>query len=228
MYLSNQHRYFLILILTASIFQSCSSNPSGINANANVGDLKSEFPFATKEPEQYQGNFVVSIGTNEEVFFRARKGERSRIDIYNNGAVSTTRLVTDKTYIIDHLRKIYTDEAMIVGDIITAAAFDTTNGFFAGKEYIKFEEVSSDGKFTEYRVSGSNPTKREAKVTVDRLSGLMVRQEFIEQNDSAQQKIIFEIRDLKFEVDDSIFQFPAGFRRVEKDEFNLQRSKNGK
>lgn len=231
MFLSNLHRYFLLLILIATILQACSSPPSNAISNANVGELKSEFPFSTKEPVVYQGDFVVTIGATEEHFFRARKGERSRIDFFRGGEISTTQLVTDKIYTIDPSRKIYTEETIAAGALNAVPVFDSTNGFFAGKEYTAFEETGRDGGITKYRVKNPDPAKGEIIVSVDTASGLMVRQEFLTtmgESGGSTQNVIFEIRNLTLEVDESVFQLPAGYRKVSKDEFRTAKPKSGK
>ncbi len=227
MFLSNLHRYFLLLFLIAPIFQACSGTPSNSSANANIGELKSEFPFSTKEPEMYQGDFVVTIGTNEEHFFRARKGERSRIDIFKGGEISLMQLITDKTYTIDALRKIYTEDPIAKGAVNAVPVFDPTNGFFAGKEFTAFEETGRDGNITKYRVKNNGPEIGEILVSVDTSSGLMVRQEFLAKNreGETQPDVVFELRNLKLEVEDSVFQLPAGFRKVSKEEFRAAKPK---
>lgn len=230
MFLSNLHRYFLLLILIASISQACCGTPSNTSANANIVELKSEFPFSTKEPEAYQGDFVVTIGANEEHFFRARKGERSRIDIFKGGEIHFTQIITDKTFTIDTVRKIYTEDLITTGAVHAAPVFDATNGFFSGKEYIAFEEIGRDGNITKYRVKNTDPGKSEILVSVDTASGLVVRQEFVAQPSEGgmQANVIFEIRNLKLEVDDNVFQLPAGFRKVSKEEFRAAKAETDK
>jgi len=231
MFLSNLHLYFLSLILLAPIFQACSGTPANSSANTNIGELKSEFPFSTKEPATYQGDFVVTIGTTEEHFFRARKAERSRIDFYKNGEISSSQIVSDKTYTIDPSRKIYTEDAFPAGAVNAVPVFDPTNGFFAGKEYTSFEETGRDGTLVKYRVKSADPAKGEIFVSVDTSSGLVIRQEFLApQNESSvpAANVIFELRNLKLDVDDSIFQLPAGLRKVSKDEFRSSKTKSDK
>ncbi len=231
MFLSNLHRYFLLLILIAPIFQACSGTPANSSVNANVGELKSEFPFPTKEPTTYQGDFVLTIGSTEDHFFRARKAERSRIDFFKNGEISSTQIITDKTYTIDPTRKIYTEDALPAGAVNAIPVFDPTNGFFVGKEYTAFEEAGRDGTITKYRVKSTDPAKGEILVSVDTTSGLMVRQEFVApKNDGGEStaNVIFEIRNLKLDVGDSIFQLPAGLRKVSKDEFRAPKPKTEK
>lgn len=227
MFLSNLHRYFLLLILIAPISQACSGTSSNTSSNANIGELKSDFPFSTKEPETYQADFVVTIGTSEEHFFRARKGERSRIDIFKGSEISHTQMITDKTYTIDALRKVYMEEPIATGAVNAMPVFDPTNGFFAGREYTAFEETSRDGNTVKYRVKNADPGKGEILVSVDTSSGLMVRQEFLAQNreGETQPNVIFELRNVRLDVEDGVFQLPAGFRKVSKEEFRAAKPK---
>lgn len=229
MFLSNLHRYFLLLILITPIFEACGGKPGTSNSNSPViGAVTSEFPFPVKEPDIYQADFVVTIGTTEEHFFRARKGTLSRIDIFRGADLSSTQIVSDKVYTIDPVRKIYTEEAIAAGAMNAVPVFDATNGFFTGKEYTAFEEVGRDGDITKYRVKSADPSKGEIIVSVDKASGLMVRQEFNSpkvEGAEPEQNVIFEIRNLKLDVDESVFQLPAGLRKVGKDEFRTSRSK---
>lgn len=231
MFLSNLHRYFLPLILIVLISQACSSTPSNKISNANVGELKNEFPFNTKEPESYQCDLVVIVGTAEEHFRKARKGGMSRIDFFRDGEISTTQLITDKIYTIDRSKKIYIEEPIAAGSSYAAPVFDSTNGFFAGKEFTAFEEIGRDGNITKYRVKNTDPAKGDTIVSVDTSSGLMVRQEFLaarEGGGGQGPNVIFEIRDLRLEVDESVFQVPSGYRKVSKDEFRAPNPKAGK
>ena len=232
MFLSNLHRYFLLLILIAPISQACSGTASNINTDKpNIGELKSEFPFSIKEPESYQGDFFVTIGSTEEHFFRARKGERSRIDFFKNGVISVTQIIADKTYMIDPTRKIYTEEGLAAAALNAVPLFDATNGFFAGKEFTAFEEIGREGSTAKYRVKNADPAKGEIVVSVDTVSGLMIRQEFLAPNGENSEKaanVIFEIRGLSIDVGDSVFQLPAGFRKVTKEEFRNPKSKAAK
>ncbi|MBK6750439.1 MAG: hypothetical protein KA956_04620 [Pyrinomonadaceae bacterium] len=232
MFLSNLHRHFLLLILIVPIFQACSGIPANSNSNTPIAsEIKSEFPFSTKEPETYQGDFVVTIGTTEEHFFRARKGDSSRIDLFEGSDISSTQIVTDKIYNIDPARKIYTEESIASGALNSVPVFDATNGFFAGKEYTAFEETGHDGSITRYRVKNTDTSKGEILVSVDKASGLMVRQEFIAsmvEGSEPAPNLIFEIRNLKLDVDEDIFRLPAGLRKVGKSEFRTPTPKADK
>ena len=173
----------------------------------------------------------MTIGSTEEHFFRARKDERSRIDFFKNGVISVTQIIADKTYMIDPTRKIYTEEGLAAAALNAVPLFDATNGFFAGKEFTAFEEIGREGSTAKYRVKNADPAKGEIVVSVDTVSGLMIRQEFLAPNGENSEmavNVIFEIRGLSLDVDDSVFQLPAGFRKVTKEEFRKPKSKAAK
>lgn len=231
MFLSNVYRYFLPVLFIFAIFQACSGPTANKISNANVGEVKTEFPFNTKEPEVYQGDFVVILGTSEEHFRKARKGSLSRIDFFRGGEILTTQLVTDKSYTIDHSRKVYFEEPIAADSLSAIPVFDSTNGFFAGKEYTTFVETGREGKITKYRVKAADPAKGEVIVSVDTSSGMMIRQEFLSAREEAGGSglnVIFEIRDLRLEVDETVFELPAGYRKVSKDEYRISNLKTGK
>ena len=96
-------------------------------------DLTSErFPFPTKEPQEYQGYFVVSDGTSETQYFVARKADKWRFDIGDSGSPKTTQVRTDKVYLIDHVNKAYAIEAFAdLEDFDTSYFNSLTWGFSA-------------------------------------------------------------------------------------------------
>lgn len=212
-----------MLLLCAITFQACRSSQTNENKDvSHPGETANEFPFSTTEPEVYQGDLVTSYGTNETRIFVARKGDKWRYDIFRGPQPWRTQLNTDKLYTIDHRGKIYFAEAQSEDSTTAGGVFGgLTSDFFRGKQYREFEELGREGNLIEYKVSETAGSKGSSLIFIDAASGMMVRQEFIGQTDEAGSPLafIYEIRNLKFEVDDSVFRVPEGYRQVTREEF---------
>lgn len=213
MLLSNPFKYFLLVCFIALSLQACGSSQSNENRPANIiVPTTGEFPFSTKEPEIYQAELTVDSGAFRDKWVVARKKASWRIDFFDNGEPSRTQLNSDAVYLIDHKRKIFTTNAG-TGDPVN----ELTDQFFKGKEYRKFEETSREGSVVKYKIARTNG-KGDVLISVDEETGVMMRQEFAASGEGA-IAFVYEVKDLKLEVDDSVFQIPAGYKKVTWNEF---------
>lgn len=213
MFLSNPGKYFLLVCFFAISLQACGSSPSNENRPVNiVVPTTNEFPFSTKEPEIYQAELVVESGTFRDKWFVARKNASWRIDFFEGGELSRTQLRSDAVYLIDHKRKLFATNS-VTGDPIN----DLTDKFFKGKEYRKFEETGREGDIVKYKIAGTNG-RGDVLISVNDKTGVMMRQEFAASGEGS-VPFVYEVKDLKFEVDDSVFQIPAGYKKVTMSEF---------
>ena len=220
MFLSNPRLFFLLAIFWMTIFQACG--PSQTNENKPVSltdDSNSEFPFSTHEPEVYQGDFVVTYGKTEDHKYLARNGDKWRIDFFRNNEPSQTQIKTDRLYYIDHQRKVYATTPENGNTVAGSGPFgDIGSNLFRGKEYREFDEIGRDGSLVRYRVRPTDDMKDDIVISVDAPSGMIVREEFRggagQTDEGSQPDYIYDVRNLKFEVDDSVFAIPAGYRKV--------------
>jgi len=214
MFLSNARQLFLFVLAIVALGPGCGQSITGGNSStAPASAEKSDFPFSTKEPDTYQGEFVVTAGGIEDKWFVARKGDRWRFDTFRNGSVSISRIKTDALYDLDGNRKIYAAEP--TNDIST---FDALSyGFFKGKEYRQFESLGREGNLLKFRAGDQDVSKGGTIIYVDESSGMIVKQEFTGQRSDTQ--FTYAVRDLRFDVADEIFAIPEGFRRVSWEEF---------
>lgn len=225
MLLSNPRIFLLTACLLTFGCQGCT--PPANDANKPlviVPEQKSQFPFSTKEPEVFQGDFVAGGGSAESHTFVARKGDKWRLDIFKFGGTEPfiTQLKTDKFYTIDHQNKTYIIQPDGEYPAADSDFFRSeTSNFFRGKEYREFEDLGADGGLRKYRVRGDLPDDN-ILLYIDVASGLIVKQEFLskigQKEAGSQIDYIFEIRNLRLEVDDSVFAFPEGYRRVTDDQ----------
>jgi len=220
MFLSNPRKSIVFLAFTALLLQSCGSSQPVSNTRVPAGAIKTgRSPFPTKEATVYQGDLIVSNGTSEERYFAARKDDKWRFDAYRDGALATTQLRSDKVYTIDHAKKAYAVETYAdLKDFDTDYFNALSWQFFRGANYIEFEELGRDGTLVRYKARTLKESKSDVFVTVDEATGMMVRQEITSAKDRNAQgspvTYVFEVRNLKLDVDDSEFEIPAGFRRV--------------
>ena len=218
MFLSNPRKSILLIALVAALVSACGSRPAGPGGGISPVDQMSErFPFPTKEPQEYQGHFVVSDGTSETQYFVARKGDKWRFDIGDSGSPKTTQVRTDKVYIIDHPNRTFAIEAFAdLEDFDTSYFNSLTWGFFRGANYIDYEETGRSGNLINYKAKTLKDRKNDVVISVDATTGMMMRQEITSDKDrdskGAPIRYTYEVRDLKLNVDDSVFEIPSGYR----------------
>lgn len=218
MFLSNPRKSILAIAIVSVLLTACGSKPSTTKGGVSPVDPTSErFPFPTKEPQEYQGNFVVSDGTTETQYFVARKANKWRFDINSNGSPKTTQVRTDKVYLIDHVNKIYAIEAFAdLEDFDTTYFNSLTWGFFRGANYIEYEETGRSGNLISYKAKTLKDRKNDVVISVDATTGIMMRQEITSDKDrdakGAPIRYTYEVRDLNLDVDDSVFDIPSGYR----------------
>lgn len=218
MLLSNPRKSLLLVGLFALFLQACGSSSSNTKPAPTPGET-SRFPFPTKEPDVYQGDLAVGDGATEQQYFVARKGEKWRFDIMKDGVVWTTQLRSDRVYFIDHVKKTYSMAADGASNDFDTSYFNTLSwGFFRGADYLDYEEIGRDGKLIRYKARMRKDAKSEVIVTIDEATGLMLRQEITGQRDAAAQGappgFIYEVRNLKLDVDDSVFEIPGGYKQA--------------
>ncbi len=218
MFLSNPRKSILLIAFVAAFLSACGSKPTGTPGGVSPIDHTSErFPFPTKEPQEYQGSFVVSDGTSETQYFVARKADKWRFDIGDSGSPKTTQVRTDKVYLIDHVNKTYAIEAFADLEDFDSTYFNSlTWGFFRGANYIEYEETGRNGNLISYKAKTLKDRKNDVLISVDAITGIMMRQEITSDKDrdakGAPIRYTYEVRDLKLAVDDSVFDIPSGYR----------------
>ncbi len=226
MYLSKSLRSFLILIVCAAILQACSSTANNANVSTSPPpEEKSEFPFSTKEPPVYQGDFYAGTSDYQNHWFVAKNGDKWRVDFFKDKALDWTEMKTDKSYFVDHKRKVYAQEPEGDPTKVGSSYFTSLlSGFFKGKAYKEFEDLGKEGNLKKYKVHDSAGSKDETLLYVDETSGMVVKQEFVAHNDldgtATTAKYVYEIKDLKLNVDDKVFQFPDGYKQVSWEEYS--------
>jgi hypothetical protein len=224
MFSSNLTKFFAAFALIFLLFSGCrfwqKTNDADLPPPAVSDDLKSEIPFAAKEPEEFQAETIVTAGAIERRTFVARRGPLRRYD-FNFGAKNqVTRLETDKTYLILPDKKIFAE--MIAEQ--TAAADDWTDflttEWLSEKRPARFEKLETAENLTKYRVRSGDDEASEVFVYIDEKSGFPVKQEFYAATGA--ERVLtykFELKNLEFRADENLFALPADLRKVSAEEF---------
>lgn len=225
MFSFNFTKFFAVFALFFLLFSACRFWQTGGNESSNKttsvsDDLKSEIPFSTKEPEQFQAEIVVSANETERKTFAARNGANRRYD-FNFGAKNQlTNLQTDKYYLILSEKKIYAE----TGATQNISTDDWTN--FLTTEWLNqktdanFEKLETTDNLTKYRVKLGASEQSEVLIFVDAQIGLPMKQEFY--SIKGEQKILtysVELKNLKLKTDESLFTVPTDFKKVSVEEF---------
>ncbi len=218
MFLSNRYRSLLVVIVFALLLQACGGDSQTNSNKAFAPASGKRFPFPTKEPEVYQGDFVVGDGTTEQKYFVARDGENWRFDIWRDGELWISQIRNGgKVYFVDHAKKVYSTLPSAQEQEFDGGYFNSlTWGFFRGANYIEYEEAGRGDGLIKYKARMLKNSKSDVTVTIDERSGIMIRQEIADKPVGNEPPVtyFYEVRNLKLEADDSVFDLPSGYSSV--------------
>lgn len=184
-------------------------------------EAKSRFPFATKEPEIFQCEIVVTASDMTRRTMLARKGSLRRVDFDPSEKNQRTILQTDKEYLIAFDKKIYAEKAVKTGPVAADAQFsELTSELLNLGEHAEFQEIGREETVTKYKVSLDGGDANEIIIYYDETIGMPVKQEFFAV-DGAEKILQYSVEVVGFrtDVDEGLFAIPAGFRKVSLGEF---------
>ncbi len=209
MFLSNAGRAVCSIYLGAAFLAACGSSQPAVNTAVNVTpEAQHNIPFSLKEPDVYQAEVHIVTADADERTFIARKGDRWRFDIYDGQNISMSQLRSDRLYYIDQARKLYAIAAE-AGDAMTPSLPpDPMQNFYKGREHFGFEEAGRDGATIKYRAVARDPIF----IYYDTSRGMITREEFLASDGSP--NFVYELRDIRMEVDDGVFELPKGYRKA--------------
>jgi len=217
MFLSNTGKSFLAAALISTIFGGCGFFKGIIERSPTAGPTtKGGIPFVVKEPEVFQAEFVSTSGDSSTVSFYARKGGNWRFDTAFNSPDSVSLVKTDKMYSISRANKTYSEIPTGQGVSPEPDFFiDMTHALLKQPNNVKFEEAGRNGTIAKYKVTIGDSSVSEAIIYFDESAGMITREEFMSGSDQGSPSaFVFEMRNLKMEVDDSVFAIPADYRRI--------------
>lgn len=222
-------------IVCAAIFcQACgfwqnSENQNANNLNGNVAakDLKSEIPFQSREPDVYQAEIVLTTYADgektERKIFTARSAAKFRCDYENK--ISFLQTGENESFLINGDRKIYAENQVNSGasnEIGSEIKDFLTTEWLNEKRAATFEKLGAENNLTKFRARFEDAPNvdSETLIYVDETLQMPIRQEFYAA-DGERKTLVFsmEMRNLKLEADDKIFELPKDLRRVSLNEF---------
>ena len=125
---------------------------------------------------------------------------------------TVSEIIADKRYIIDHRRRVYAE--ITGGGLKDSSPAGPPPLFLMGAEYVRYRDAGTEGGLRKYIAETGG---EQVAVYFDEEKRLVVRQEFLtaEDSDGARRTAaIFELRNLRPEADEALFQLPAGYRSV--------------
>jgi len=204
-----------------------SQNANALSAPFAAEESKSEIPFSSKEPDVYQTEIVLTNYAggkkSERKSFTARNGAKLRSDYENK--ISFLQPNENEKFLINHGKKIYAECQANSG--ATSETGDQIKDFLTTewlneKRGAVFENLGAENGLTKYRVRLKDMPKdaSETLIYIDENLKIPVKQEFYTIN--GEQKILvfsMELRNLKLQTDDKLFELPKDYRKVSSNEF---------
>lgn len=219
MFLSNPAISRVLFAAVLATFIGCGWLDPASNTSAPAAEIPAaNFPFKTKEPENFQCD-VIETGAGVTRHKRlAMKGPWSRLDLDVGTNNHRAILVTDNEYLIDIDRRIY---AEVPGQPSNAAGrfSDLTRELLLASPRTDLEEIGREGSIIRFKASTDNSERSEVVIHYDTAIELPVKQEFFSIGDG-QRTLTFSIEIVNFslEPEPGLFELPAGFRKVGYDE----------
>lgn len=231
MFLSNTAKLFLAAALISSICGGCGFF-KGIfgRTPAAVSETKWGIPFSVKEPDVFQAEFISKTGDSSTISFYAKKGQNWRFDTAFGSANSVSLVKTDKIYSISRANKTYAEmPAAQAGSAEPDFLSDMTYSLLRQPNNAKFEEAGRNGTIVKYKVTIGDNVASDVIIYFDESAQMITREEFISssgQSDGVSRpEFVFEMRNLKMEVDDSIFAIPTGYWQIAWDDHLMMKQK---
>ena len=221
---------------------NANGNSSSSNSSA-VDESSSTPPFPTKEPERYSATMVTSgsMGpqgasipglaavTNQQIPI-ARDGDKRRVETEMLPGVKIIYLqLANGRYALYPAKKMYAEIKLDGSDNPLNSTQGVPSDFApdklisgapAGAKYEKLGTEQVNGRTTtKYRVTTSggedSRTSSETIIWADESLGMPIKFESTSKDGS---KFTMEMRDIKLEVDSSLFELPKDYRKVEHSE----------
>ena len=196
-------------------------------------------PFSTKEPDRYQATRIITsvdgeagpIPPSVTRILIARDGDRRREDYDGDTDLRTSYLeLPSGTFVLLPSEKLYADIKYASPRFALPGQPDDADADFfperllnetpGAARYEKLGLENLDGRTTtKYRVTSGgaiNETERQTVtlIWIDEGLGMPVRSETEVSDGNSHSKLIVELRDIKTQVDPSLFELPRDYRKV--------------
>ncbi len=223
---------------------ACRDSQAPTSPNTGSADTRGAAfttpPFSTKEPDRYQAFRITSFtetgspenSSQSNQVLIARDGEKRREEYSAGGSGKIVYLeIPAGRFIVLPGNKLYAD--------LSTASHDTDPGIrphdspdnspglspdqllneaHAPATYEKLGTETLAGRVTtKYRVvvlTGAD-SQNETLIWIDEALGIPVRSEAMSRSSGHASKVTMELKDVKLEVDERLFSWPPGYRKVE-------------
>ena len=231
-----------------------NQNSGSVNANSAAEETSMTPPFATKEPERYQAVRIMSstiggqsaddaavMGESKKTVI-ARDGDKRREDYETAGGTLSFLQLPNGTYLLLPEKKLYAEWKP---DAAAARDIETPNGepvlppdkllneARPQSHYEKLGTETINGRETvKYRVTVrgqagiAKDTTIESLIWVDEQLGMPVKSEM---SSPGGAKVSMELRDITETVDETVFNLPPDYKKIEAREIfaQLNQAKTG-
>ena len=218
---------YLACLLLLPFLQNCGGRQNGnYQGNAVPNESNREFPFSTKEPDEFQGDFVRTTANHSEHSFYARKGSNWRYDIFEGDTPLISVIHNGKRLSLLHKAAVFAEYPESDSDDAPPNfVSDLTISLLDKRKFAVFEDLGSDGGIKRYRAIIDESESSEVLIDIDEKSGLIIKQEFMERGDKGPSSPFFrmELKNLSLTVDDTLFEIPKTYKKAEWKEFERLR-----
>lgn len=214
MFLSNPVKIFHAVCVVSIIFSGCSLWRRNENPQVSyASETKSEFPFATHEPDVFQTQIIIRGGETERRIFLARDHDKRRIDYDIDTDNHRAVIFSDKQYLLFFKRKVYSEQPLSA--TTTPAEYETlTSSMLTKGSYSQFDEIDREGAVIQFRGRINDSAVAEVMIFFDEAIGLPVKEEFYSiEGDQRVLQYAVELKDFGTSVDPELFRVPADLRR---------------
>lgn len=177
---------------------------------------QTDTPFAVREPVEFSADFVTIAGGTETRRGYARKGNSWKFTIYDGDDAASETIQNGKQIVVDHKRRVFAETSERVGfdpDFVQ----EMTVRNLREREYTNFEDLGLDGNLRKYRATIRANNTSSAVIYYDENLKMITRQEFFASG--TDPELVFEMRNISFEVSDDAFRIPAAYRKISENEF---------
>lgn len=205
-----------VVAISSAVLAGCARERSIETGERPAFDpAPNRIPFSTREPDNFQAELVVTADESVRTTFFARSGEKRRVEFDFGKRSRIARIVNGKTYLVLPERSKFAELSVGAFSTDELSAFLTTRWLSESPD-TTFEKLETVEGLTRYRAKFGESQLAEAVISVDDRNGMPVRQEFYSITDGTPTlTMTVEMRNFKLGADDSLFDVPNGFARVE-------------
>ncbi|HMT09417.1 MAG TPA: hypothetical protein PKA82_15550 [Pyrinomonadaceae bacterium] len=214
--MSNRRPLLTAAFLSVMLAASCGSSPPTANTSLPpIDQVAPLYPFSVVEPQVYSCKITETTGSVSRVYFAARNGDRTRLDIDHGLPNQTTVIHDGRTIRIDHKSRTYVESPAPAAQV---PQLGTTDSMFRSMLYefkrAKFEKIETTDGITKYLTSTDSETASERFIYVDERTGFLKRIEmFSIEGETRREVMRIEVSEFTNEAADDLFKIPGGFGR---------------